>query len=196
MRRSVIGCAAMVVASLGLAATPAYAASDLKPVDRKVELERYMGTWKQVAVIPQIFQAQCVADTTAQYSLREDGSVNVLNSCTTWIGTKSKAEGFATVQNPDNNAELQVRFPFVEGISGPPKGTNYVITYLTDDYSLAIVGDFERKQGYVLSREAHLSDKKWQTVKKLVEARGYDSCKFLISPTTGGKWFPAPLCWI
>lgn len=199
MRRSIIACAVVTSASVLAVSGPAHAAANagqLKPVEKKVDLERYMGTWKQIAVIPQIFQAQCVADTTATYSLRSDGSVNVVNTCTTGIGTKSTAKGFATVQNPDNNAELQVRFPFVEGISGPPKGTNYVITYLNDDYSLAIVGDFKRKQGYVLSRKAHLSNAEWKQVKKTVTNRGYDSCKFLISPTKGGKWFPAPLCWV
>lgn len=182
-------------AALTFTASSALAATPLPPVDKKVDLTQYAGTWNQIAVIPQIFQAQCVSNTKATYTLKDDGSVGVLNTCTTWIGSTSRAEGFATVENPSNNAELKVRFPFAEDFSGVPDKANYIITYLADDYSLAIVGSPDRKQGWVLSRDANISEDKWLDVKSLVEDRGYDSCKFLISPVDGGRWFPSPLCW-
>lgn len=40
-----------------------------------LSLERYMGTWYEIASIPATFQRRCVRRTTATYSLLDDGTV-------------------------------------------------------------------------------------------------------------------------
>ena len=54
----------------------------LNPV-ASIDLARYQGTWYQLALIPNRFQAQCVANTRATYALQEDGTVQVTNQCRT-----------------------------------------------------------------------------------------------------------------
>jgi len=49
----------------------------------KVDLQRYVGTWYEIASYPMVFQRQCVGDTTANYTLRDDGDVAVTNRCRT-----------------------------------------------------------------------------------------------------------------
>ena len=45
-----------------------------------VELSRYLGTWYEIANFPQSFQRGCTA-STATYTLRADGDIDVLNRC-------------------------------------------------------------------------------------------------------------------
>lgn len=45
-----------------------------------VDLARYVGTWYEIASFPQSFQRGCTA-TTAAYTLRADGEIDVLNRC-------------------------------------------------------------------------------------------------------------------
>ncbi len=40
-----------------------------------VDLQKYAGTWYEIAKIPNSFQDQCVGNTTATYSLNDDGSI-------------------------------------------------------------------------------------------------------------------------
>ena len=51
----------------------------LATVDQ-VDLQRYAGTWYEIARLPQWFQRGCY-DSTATYSLNDDGTVKVVNRC-------------------------------------------------------------------------------------------------------------------
>ena len=42
-----------------------------------VDLERYVGLWYEIARIPNGFQDQCVWGVTAEYTLRDDGRIDV-----------------------------------------------------------------------------------------------------------------------
>jgi len=68
---------------LAIAAGVATAKEPDLAVVRSVELDRYLGTWYEIASYPAWFQSNCTAVTavTAEYSLREDGLINVVNSC-------------------------------------------------------------------------------------------------------------------
>ena len=75
------------------------------PIDfPKVELQRYLGTWFEIATIPQFFQKACHA-TTATYSLRDDGDILVVNQCNV-DGEPSRAEGKGWVVDDSTNLML------------------------------------------------------------------------------------------
>ena len=67
---------ATAVAVLGMKAYAAgkAAASDLEPV-RSLDLERYLGTWYEIARYPNRFERKCAGFTTATYSARPDGRI-------------------------------------------------------------------------------------------------------------------------
>ena len=52
----------------------------LRTVDA-VDLKRYSGTWYEIARYPNRFQRDCQSDTAAEYTVRKDGKVQVVNSC-------------------------------------------------------------------------------------------------------------------
>ena len=53
---------------------------EIKKMDlvKQVDLERYMGTWYEIARFPNSFEKDLVG-VTATYSLKENGKVDVLN---------------------------------------------------------------------------------------------------------------------
>jgi apolipoprotein D and lipocalin family protein len=74
-----------------------------------VNLERYLGTWFEVASFPQGFQAGCTA-TSATYALRADGEIDVRCRKGTINGEESIAHGRARVVDATSNAKLEVSF--------------------------------------------------------------------------------------
>lgn len=158
-----------------------------------VDPDRYVGEWFQVAAIPQPYTLQCTNDTKAEYARTAVNTISVRNTCGSAVSSDSVIEGQATIRDTDTNASLRVNFPQVpfQDENGP---VNYRITYLADDYSLAIVGDPTRSSGFVLSRTPALDAGQWSTVRAEIEKRGWWSCAFLTVPMAGGRGDVAPLC--
>ena len=73
-----------------------------------VEINRYLGTWHEIARYPHSFQENCYA-SQANYTMRQDGHIRVINRC--WIGgfngELNEAEGKAWVVDTVTNAKLR-----------------------------------------------------------------------------------------
>lgn len=136
-----------------------------------VDVQKYTGTWYEIASFPNWFQKDCTG-TTATYSLNEDGSINVLNRCfkKSLSGEEDTAEGTAYVVDPKTNAKLKVSFFF------PFKG-DYWIIELADDYSYAVVGHPNRKYLWILSRTPEISDTTYQSLLTSISKKGFDITK-------------------
>ena len=92
--------AAILVAALALTGcTPAEDPS-LKTVAR-VDLQRYLGVWHELARYENRFQGPDCFNVTAQYGLDADGDVSVLNTCRDAAGEiTDQAKGYAVVADP------------------------------------------------------------------------------------------------
>ena len=60
-----------------------------------VDLDRYMGTWYEIARLPNKFQKICEGEVTATYKLQKDGTILVVNRCLDLEGQFTEAEGVA-----------------------------------------------------------------------------------------------------
>lgn len=133
------------------------------------------------------FNLACAKDTRASYGIVDSTNVSVKNTCTTWTGQANEIVGNARVTDPATGAQLHVSFPGVpsqESLDGPP---NYIVTYIADDYSWALVGDPLRLSGFVLSRSAVIDAAGWSEIRRVAESRGYNACTILTSPTTEAR---------
>ena len=74
-----------------IAVAPVAAALDRLFTVPSVVLQRYAGTWHEIARLPNRFQAQCATEVTATYTPRDDGTVDVVNRCRTQSGTLDAA---------------------------------------------------------------------------------------------------------
>lgn len=188
---------------LAAVATPAVASpgaasalpgiAPLQPIER-LDVARYLGSWNQIAVVPQPFNLECARDTVANYQLIDERNVRVQNTCTTWSGGGNGIVGNARVVDPVTNAQLHVSFPgvpFQNSLDGP---ANYVVAYIADDYSWAFVGDPDRLSGFVLSRSPEVTPQRWAEVRSVATRLGYNTCLIVTSPTPGGATDIRPLC--
>ena len=160
----------------------------------KVDLERYLGTWYEVAAIPQYFQRKCIGNTSATYSRAEEGRIEVNNQCKTESGDSMNASGRARVVDTTTNSKLEVTFVKLFGDWRFWIGGDYWVIGLEDNYQWAVVGHPSRKYGWVLSRTRALSPEAWKAVNAVLEKNGYDRCELLISPQAEGDQRKVPLC--
>ncbi len=142
-----------------------------------VDLKRYAGTWYEIARYPNRFQRKCSSDTTAVYSLREDGKIRVVNSCKESDGKLNTANGTAKVVDKTSNAKLKVTFFW-------PFSGDYWIIGLGKNYEYAIVGEPSRKYLWILSRTPEMSPELYEEALRIVREKGYDASRLM--PTKQG----------
>lgn len=145
------------------------------PTVPQVELPRYLGAWYEVAMLPNSFQRQCVADTQARYRPREDGHIEVLNRCRTAGGEVQSATGIAKVVEGSANTKLRVSFfrPFYG---------DYWILALAEDYRWVLVGEPTRRYGWVLSRSPQIAPADLEAALARAQALGYERSAFTLTP--------------
>jgi apolipoprotein D and lipocalin family protein len=141
-----------------------------------VDLTRYVGKWFELAKIPNRFQKQCVGGTTAVYTLRDDGRIDVLNSCRKENGDIQEAKGLARVVDTLTNSRLEVSFFSILGIR--PVWGDYWILGLGENYEYAIVGSPDRKYGWILSRTSQQPPAVLERIWAIVRDQGFDPDDF------------------
>lgn len=146
---------------------------------KHVDLEKYAGLWYEIARIPNKFQKDCKSNTTATYTLRSDGNIDVLNRCIEDDGSVNTAEGLAKIVDDKTNAKLEVSFFSILGIHF--FWGDYWIIGLDKDYDFAVVGHPDRKYGWILSRTPKLPAVKLQEAFKILEDNGYKKKDFVMT---------------
>ena len=158
------GCAASTTARLGL--------PPLRTVER-VDLDRYTGTWFEIANFPQRFQRGCTA-TTATYTKRPDGDIDVLNRCRKGSpdGPEDSALGRARVVDRATNAKLEVSF-------FRPFWGDYWIVDLGKEYEYAVVGHPGRDYLWILARAPALDEPTWEAILGRLREQRYDVARLV-----------------
>jgi apolipoprotein D and lipocalin family protein len=158
--------------------------SDQPRTVQHLDLDKYQGKWFEVARIPNNFQRGCVS-TSATYSLRDDGTVDVLNECTRDGVSKKKvsAKGRAWIVDEASNAKLEVSFVHFLFWWRIFSGDYWVLHLgaLNDEglYSTAVVGEPRRRFGWILSRTPELSEEEREQIDRVLLDQGYDPQKFV-----------------
>ena len=137
-----------------------------------VDLDRYLGRWYEIARFPNRFERGC-EDVTADYGLREDGQISVINTCVK-EGMAEAIEGQAWVVAPG-----RLKVTFVPWLGGLAAG-DYWVLHLEPDYSMAVVGAPSGNFGWILSRGAKLPGEKMDRALGVFAANGYDTAQLEI----------------
>jgi len=144
-----------------------------------VDIDRYLGTWYEIARYPNRFQKECVA-VTADYSLRDDGKIRVVNACRKGglDGPVKRIEGKAWVADRATNAKLKVQFFW------PFRGAYWIID-LGKDYEYAVVGHPSRKYLWILSRTPKMMPDIYEAILQRLVKQGYDPSRLQRTPQPG-----------
>lgn len=147
-----------------------------------LDVAAYMGTWYQVAWIPNRFQKQCVSDTAATYRDRGDGTVEVLNRCKladgksdSVLGVARPPAGVAHIEGGQlKPARLDVSFlPAWLRWTGIGWGAYWVVERPADG-RYVIVSEASREYLWVLARQPALTPADDAAIKSRLQALGFD----------------------
>ncbi len=165
----------LCVASLGCA-------SPEKTVDTttvaKLDLARYMGTWYEIARLPNHFEHGLIK-VKATYTMLDNGKVRVYNEGVHQSdGEPSDATGRA--HRPDPAVEGQLRVSFV-----PPYWWfygDYNVLYISEDYQLALVSGSDADLLWLLARGKTITDEQKAMLLEMAQKRGFDTSKLIWTP--------------
>jgi apolipoprotein D and lipocalin family protein len=135
----------------------------------KVDLERYLGLWYEIARYPHRFQEGCTG-SRATYTRLPDGRIRVENACRDARdgGAERRATGVAWVAPGDpSNAKLLVQFFW------PFRGEYWIIE-LDPDYRFAVVGHPSRDYLWILSRTPRMDEGVYRELLRRIATHGYD----------------------
>ena len=142
----------VLITFLALAACstqPVYRTGNDPLLVARIEPERYAGLWHEAARLPNSFEEGCLS-ATASYSLRNDGGVNVVNTCRDGRGGERIARGRARIVGENGEGKLKVSFFW-------PIEADYWVLDRADDYGWAIVGEPGGRYLWVLTRAEHIT---------------------------------------
>ena len=139
-----------------------------------LDVPRYMGTWYEIAKFPNLFQKKCVGNTKARYTLREDGSVEVVNACRLKEGAITEAVGSARQIGSASSPKLEVRFApawlsFIPAVWG-----NYWVVDLDEGYQLVAVSEPKREYLWILSRTPSVDKRAYDSLLERLGHKGFD----------------------
>ena len=161
-----------LIAYTGLAATAADNHKSELEVVPAVDLSRYVGQWYEIARLPNRFQKKCADSVTANYTLRSDGSIQVVNRCRKASGEFTTATGKAKIVDKKTNAKLKVTFFW-------PFYGKYWVLDLGPNYEYAVVGEPGRDYLWILSRTPQMDDALYQRLVAKMQARGFDTMRMI-----------------
>ena len=144
--------------------------SQQKPiVVSTVDLKKYMGTWYEIARLPNFFERKLKC-CTATYSIREDGRITVLNSGFYISDPSKKTSSTGVAWVPDKNSPAKLKVQFFWPFSG-----DYWIIYLEKDYKYVLVGDPSFDYLWILSREKKMDEATFDMLLKKAVENGFDT---------------------
>ena len=141
---------------------------------QSLDLDRYLGTWYEIARLPMRHEPADYTDITATYSLQADGKVRVDNRALDGNGELQESVGEATIVPGSGNAKLEVTF-LPEGLRWIPftKG-DYWVLRVDDAYRTALVGSPNRKYLWLLARTPMIDAATRRSFLDTAVQEGYD----------------------
>jgi apolipoprotein D and lipocalin family protein len=142
----------------------------------RVEPSRYLGLWYEIATTPSQQQAAC-SGTMAEYSLREEDTIGVINRCYSGGLDGRLNEIEATARPIDETfARLMVDFGF--GFEAPYTVIELVEPPGDEPYTHAAVTT-SNVQYWILSRTPQMPDDLYETILDRIAEQGGDTARLI-----------------
>lgn len=162
---------AMIMLLTGCVGIP----EDIKPVDN-FQVERYLGKWYEIARLDHSFE-RGLTRVTADYSLRDDGGVRVLNRGYSAKENKWKeAEGKAYFVKGSDQGYLKVSF------FGPFYGSYIVFELDHENYQYSLVCGPDKSYLWILARSPNIKENIRDILISKAAALGFDTSKLIFVP--------------
>ncbi|PNH82434.1 lipocalin family protein [Vibrio diazotrophicus] len=144
----------------------------VKPVT-DFELQNYLGKWYEIARLDHSFE-EGLSQVTAEYFLRDDGGVSVLNRGYSASDDEWKeAEGKAYFANSESEGYLKVSF------FGPFYGSYVVFALERDNYDYAFISGPNTDYLWLLARTPTVEPEVITSFVQMAKERGFDTDKLI-----------------
>ena len=137
-------------------------------VVRELDLDRFQGSWYEVARFDHFFE-RGMSQTKANYVLRDDGNIDVINTGVK-DGRPKTAKGKAKLTDIPSLLRVSFFGPFY---------SDYRVMMLDADYQWALIGSGSAKYLWILSRTPELPKETLDTILAEAQRRGYDTSKLI-----------------
>lgn len=139
----------------------------LKTVD-KVDIRRFMGSWYVIACIPTYIETEAY-NGVETYTLNPDGTID-----TVFTFNKGGFDGPLKRYNPRgfivdrvNNSTWGMQFIW-------PIKAEYLITHLTPEYTLTVIGRSKRDYVWIMARTPQIPEADYRRLVQELKEQGYD----------------------
>lgn len=140
------------------------------------ELQRYLGTWYEIARLDHRFE-RGLTEVSADYSLRDDGGVRVINSgYDAEKGERHSAEGRAYFTGPSDVGSLEVSF------FGPFYGAYNIIALDKNDYRYVMITGNSREYLWILCRSPSMDRATLDRLLTQARSLGFATQDLIFSP--------------
>lgn len=157
----------------------------LKTVE-KVDIVRFMGSWYVIACIPTFIESESY-NAIETYRLDPDGSID-----TVFTFNKGGFDGPQKRYNPRgfivdrvNNSTWAMQFLW-------PLKSEYLITYLKEDYSQTVIGRNKRDYVWIMARTPQIPEEDYRRLLQELATQGYDLTKLRLVPQRWDRGAPKP----
>ena len=141
---------------------------------KELDLERYLGRWYEIARLDHFFERDLVG-CVAEYSLRDDGMIKVVNTGykNSFDGKFRESVGKARRPDPEQPGKLEVAF-FLNFYG------DYNVLELAPDYSYVLVGGSTDDFLWILSRTPKMNKSDLDYLLQKARQRGFDTSKLIM----------------
>jgi apolipoprotein D and lipocalin family protein len=140
---------------------------------KNFELDRYLGKWYEIARLDHSFE-RGLTNVNAQYSLRDDGGVKVINRGFSKQDNEwQQAEGKAYFVDRTDSGYLKVSF------FGPFYGSYIIFELDEKDYQYAFVSGPDTSYLWLLAREPQVDKTVTELFVKRSQELGFDTSKLI-----------------
>ena len=142
-------------------------AENISPVEN-FELDRYLGKWYEIARLDHSFE-RGLEKIAAEYSLRDDGGVRVLNrGFSTTKNAWEEAEGKAYFVGSADTGHLKVSF------FGPFYGSYVIFELEQENYQYAFITSYKKSYLWLLARDTSVPNSVRDRFLRLAKEKGFD----------------------
>lgn len=140
------------------------------PVISDFNATHYLGRWHEIARLDHIFE-RGLEQVTAEYTLREDGKIGVINrGFDTKKGEWKEAHAYAVQTRTPNYLKVY----FIPLIAG-----KYRIAYINPTYTLSLVSGGNLSYLWILARTPQITPQELEQMLRLAQKMGYDTSKLI-----------------
>lgn len=166
--------AAVALTIVGVAASTGTAVAQATPV-AKLDLNKFTGSWYEIARLPDKREENCASNGTVLYALGYKPHTFQLGTFCRLIRGDYNDWGDKGKTSKEGDGTLKIsRWVFFS--------TRYNVTALGPEYDWALVGKPNHKALWILSRTRTMDPSLLSTVEATASAQGFDTSKLLIVP--------------